>query len=236
MKYNLIIKEKRKKIYFFIILKYFLNSISSFDFADFQLLQFLKNISILDKLLSINFTQVCIFMDIIANCKRNFYIFFKLKKNYNYIEKSNIPNLLQLCLFYEKNINFVVYKYKICIFNILIFFYLLFKKLYYSLNLFKKKKIFFNKKLKIFIKNFIDYLFLQKGTVEKFVKRHIRIYIFLITKILTNFDYNITNLYILKSIISKNILHCYIQKVLKEEIIKYYFISTNYKKYKDVKK
>lgn len=207
MKYNLIFKEKRKKIYFFINLSYLLKLISFFDFADFELLNFFNIIFISEKF-RINKFFIFALLD-------NFFIIKNIKK-IKIITQFKLPTLNFLCSFFNKCAFFVKYTFKLPIITLPIFFLLYSEHIFEYILSFK-----INNKYKIFKKNLIySVLILKKyfNFFKEILKENIRIYLYLLLKLSEEFDYTSLNMYELRSFFFKYVLHYKFQEYLKEKI------------------
>lgn len=210
MKYNLIFKEKRKKTYFFTNLKYLLNLISFFDFADFQLLKFFKSIFLGEKYKNNKFC-ILIFL-------KNFFILRKLKTSKK-IKNLNLPKLKQLCYFINRCVPFIKYTFKIPIITLKIFFLMYFQH---------NNMINFNSNIDMLLKNNLsnNIILLKKYFnyfyFSNFFEKDIKMYIYFIMKISKKFKYDFLDIFELRSFFFRCILHNNLQKYLKENIINIY--------------
>lgn len=210
MKYNLIFKEKQKKLFFFINLKYILNLLSFFDFMNFQLIEFFKIIFIFEKF--VNYKFLIVIQILLKN--------FLFKKN-NPLKILNFFSISKLYYFYKKNLFFIIKELKTPVITLanffLIFFFKFEKTLRFKYNNFNKTKY---NSLK---NNFIKYMLFSKNFLQKFMDINIRMYIYLLIKISKKFknNFKIKNIYQLRSFFFQMLLHFFFQKNLKQNIILY---------------
>lgn len=211
MKYNLIFREKRKKISFFTNLNYLLKLTSFFDFADFQLLKFFKTLFISEKSGTNKF-----FISILL---KNFFISKKIEKSKK-IQKLNIPTLFQCSSFLKKCMFFIKYELKIPVITLSHFFLLCHQRIFKNIRL-KKINTFSKKNLTnsiLFLKNYFSFF-------KELLKKNMRLYIYILIKISRNFQYNISNIYKLRSYFFRNLLHYKLQTYLKERVVYIYIYN-----------